>query len=221
VNKIPDPIKEVFAELRDAITSLHARWKIYRELFAHSEERTKLLKKSAPTFFVFIHEVLIDHIQLSIGKLTDPPGTGDKQNLSLRMLDRQVLELHDENLSSKLENILVDLCGGRVSKKAGKCAPIKTHRDKRIAHADLKTSIQHGSDPLPGVSRQMIEDVLVLLRNYMNAIEGHYCQSAYLYQNPMIGPYDTVALMTILKDGLEFRRLEVESLQKQYGLHDC
>ena len=221
MNKIPDPIKEVFAELRDEITSLHARWKIYRELFAHSEERTKLLKKSAPTFFVFIHEVLIDHIQLSIGKLTDPPGTGDKQNLSLRMLHRQVLELHDENLSSKLESILVELCGDEASNKVGKCTPIKTHRNKRIAHFDYKTAIPHGIDPLPGVSRQMIEDVLLLMRDYMNTIERYFCQSAYLYQSPMIGPYDTEALLTILKDGLEFRRLEVESLQKQYGLSDC
>jgi hypothetical protein len=110
MSKIPDPLKEVFGQLKSEITSLHARWKIYRQLFALSDERSRLLNKTAPTFFFFIHEVLIDHIQLSIGKLTDPAGSRDKENLSLRMLHRQVIELHDENLSSKLESILVELC---------------------------------------------------------------------------------------------------------------
>ncbi len=128
--------------------------------------------------------------------------------------------MHDENLSSKLESILVELCGDKASNKVGKCAPIKTHRNKRIAHFDLNTSIQHGADPLPGVTPQIIEDVLTLLRNYMNTIEGHYCQSEYRFHDPIIGPYDTEALVAVLGDGLEFRRLEIESLAKCYGLSD-
>ncbi len=61
----------------------------------------------------------------------------------------------------------------------GKCDTIRTRRNKRIAHFDLNTSIQLRTDPLPGVSRQMIEDVLAGLRKYMNTIEGYYCQSEY------------------------------------------
>ena len=55
----------------------------------------------------------------------------------------------------------------------------------------------------------------------MNTIEGHFFESFYLYQNPIISPYDTEALVTILEDGLEFKRLQVGSLQNQYGPNDC
>ncbi len=39
MSEIPDPLKELFEKLKNEITSLHARWKIYRQLFAHSGER--------------------------------------------------------------------------------------------------------------------------------------------------------------------------------------
>lgn len=220
MNEIPDSIKHIFAQLKNEITSLHARWKIYSQLFAHSEERTKLLNRSAPTFFVFIHEVLIDHIQLAIGKLTDDPGTGDKQNLSLRMLDEHVKELKIDSLSAKLKDIRVDLFGADPPTNSLKCEAIRKHRNKRIAHFDYNTAISDAIETLPGVSRQMIEDVLFLMRNYMNTIEGYFCQSTYLYEDPMIGPYDTEALISILEDGLLFRGLEVESLEKKYELNN-
>jgi hypothetical protein len=220
MSEIPGPIKEVFGQLKSEITSLHARWKIYRQLFAHSDERSRLLNKTAPTFFFFIHEVLIDHIQLSIGKLTDSAHTGDKENLSLHRLHEQVEKLDDADLSSKLKEILVDLCGQRSPKKSGKCEIIRTRRNKRIAHFDLNTSIQHGSDPLPGVSRQMIEDVLALLRQYMNTIQGHYCNNAYLYNGPAVAPHDTETLVALLEDGLELRRSEIELLAQLYRLSE-
>lgn len=220
MSEIPGPIKEVFEQLKNEITSLHARWKIYRQLFAHSDERIRLLNRTASTFFLFIHEVLIDYVQLSIGKLTDSSRTGKNRNLSLYRLHEQVHELGHENLSSKLNDILIDLCGDHNSKKFGKCEIIRTRRNKRIAHFDLNAAIPHGSDPLPGVSRQMIEDVLVLLRQYMNTIESYYCQHEHRYHDPIIGPYDTEALVAVLEDGLEFRRLEIASLAKCYGLSD-
>ena len=220
MNDMPESIKEIFDELKNEITSLHARWKIYRQLYGHSPDRIPLLNRCAPTFFFFIHGVLIDELQLSIGKLTDPARTGKNENLSLKKLHEQVKELGDEKLSSKLNDILVDLCGDHKPNKPGKCEAIRTRRHKRIAHFDLITSIQPGTDPLPGVSRQMIEDVLASLRKYMNTIEGYYCQSEYRYHDPIIGPYDAEALVALLEYGLKFKHLEIESVKKRYGLND-
>ncbi len=220
MNDVPESIKVVFDQLKNEITSLHARWKIYRQLFAHSDARVRLLNSCASTFFFFIHGVLIDEIQLSLGKLIDRATIGGNENLSLLRLQEQVEKLGDQGLSSKLSEILVELCGvPNSSDKPGKCGAIRTHRNKRIAHLD-NASIQPGADPLPGVSRQMIEDVLVLMRKYMNTIEGYYCQSEYRYHDPIIGPYDGEALVALLEDGLEFRRLEIESVKKRYGLSD-
>jgi hypothetical protein len=221
VSEVPDSIKEVFEQLKSEITSLHARWKIYRQLFGHSDERIGLLNRCAPTFFFFIHGVLIDEIQLSIGKLTDRARTGKNENLSFKKLHEQIEELGDEVLSSTLSEILIDLCGEPNNPdKPGRCEVIRNRRHKRIAHFDLKTLIQPDTDPLPGVSRQMIEDVLALVRKYMNTIEGYYCQSEYRYHDPIIGPYDGEALVAVLEDGLEFRRLEIESVKKRYELSD-
>ena len=211
MNDVPESIRDIFNKLRNEVTSLHARWKIYRQIFAHSDKRIALLNKCAPTFFFVIHGVFIDEIQLSLSRLTDSARTGKYEHLSLAQLQERVKSLGHDGLSSTLSDILVEIYGIRNSQdKPGKRKAIWTPRCKRLAHFDLDTSLNPDVDPLPGVSRQMIEDMLALVRKYMNTIEGYYCQSQYLYHDPIIGPHDGEALVAILKWGVRFHELSDE-----------
>ena len=208
MSDMPESIKDVFDELKNEILWLHAQWKIYRQLFAHSARRVDLLNRSARVFFIIVHATLLDEIQLSLGKLTDPARTGKHENLSLAQLQERVETLGDQALSSQLNEILVELCGDRNNlDKPGKCKAIRIRRNKRLAHFDLDTSLQLDAEPLPGISRQMIEDALSLIRKYMNTIGIRLSQTETAYERVTMSGDDGEALIAWLKDGLDFNEL--------------
>ncbi len=208
MSEMPESIEDIFDELKNEIFWLHAQWKIYRQIFAHNNKRIDLLNKTAKDFFLVIHAVLLNEIQISLGKLTDPARTGKYENLSLAQLQERIEALGDQEISSQLNEILAKICGDLNSRdKPGKCEAIRIRRNKRLVHFDLNTSLQLDADPLPGVSRQMIEDALSLVRKYMNTIGIHYSQTETNYQNPIMWGTDGDALVALLKDGLDFSEL--------------
>lgn len=54
------------------------------------------------------------------------------------------------------------------------CQPFRDIRNRRIAHSDLGTALDYHPNPLPGVSRQMIETALGSFRILLNEIEKHF-----------------------------------------------
>jgi hypothetical protein len=199
MSDMPESTKDVFNELKNEILWLHARWKIYRQLFAHSARRVDLLNRSARVFFIIVHATLLDEIQISFGKLTDPARTGKHENLSLDQLQERVEGLDDTDFSARLRKMLDGI--------HDKCRVFRIRRNKRLAHFDLDTSLQLEGEPLPGVSRQMIEDALSLIRKYMNTIGIHYIQTETGYERVTMSGNDGDALVAWLKDGLDFSDL--------------
>lgn len=87
-----------------------------------------------------------------------------------------------------------------------KCQCFRVHRNKRFAHLDLTTAMQSTSDPLPGVSRQMIQEALDLACEYMNSIERHYTQTETGYEHFLMHS-GADALVALLKSGLRYEEL--------------
>jgi hypothetical protein len=83
--KIPMPfpteLSETWQFLHNEVTWLHGRWTMYRQLYGTSPERIELLNRVAPTFFGTIQAVQLDEIQLTLSRLADPVGTGQRRNL--------------------------------------------------------------------------------------------------------------------------------------------
>ena len=198
---IPERINEVYEELKTEITWLHGRWIIYRQLFAESEKRIDLLNECASTFFYILQDLLLGEVQVSLSKLDDPAKSGKFDNLSLEQLQARI-ELHGEkSLEAKTRSIL--------AKIHLKCRPFRAWRNKRLAHLDLTTAMKSSPDPLPGISRQMIEDALADVRMFMNTIEMHYNDSEYGYEHFIMNS-DGEALIAILRFGLRYEELEKE-----------
>lgn len=198
MSQIPSPIDEIFQELKTEITWLHGRWIIYRQLFAHSEKRIDLLNECASAFFRIVQDVILDDVLVTLSKLTDPAHSRKHANLSLEQLQKRVEAQGEAQLVATLRKLLDDL--------HSKCQVIRLHRDKRLAHLDLTRAIQSASNPLPGISRQMIEDAIKLVREYMNTIEIHYTKSETGYEHFIISS-DGDALVTVLKYGLRYDKL--------------
>lgn len=198
MNSIPPEINEVFEELKSEITWLHGRWVVYRQLFAESQKRFDLLNASASSFFFLLQYVLLSDVQITLSKLTDPAKTGKFENLSLKQVQER-LEAHaDAALAVRVRSILDQL--------HEKCEPFRLWRNKRLAHADLTTAMKSSPNPLPGISRSMIEAALELIRMYMNEIELYYFNSKTSYEH-FIMSTDGDTLVTILRYGMHYKEL--------------
>jgi hypothetical protein len=199
MNNIPEPVYEVFDRIRKEVLWMHVTWTIYRQLFAHSEQRIELLNKCGGLAFRIFEETLWDGIQLSLTKLTDPATSFGKDNLTFEQLQARLEKSEDTTPCAKLRNLLDGL--------KDKCAAVRRHRNKRLAHFDLKTAMQDGAN-LDPISRRMIEEVLSLVREYMNIIDSHYDQNDTKYEQVLgISTADGNALVAWLKDGLEFTEM--------------
>lgn len=198
MSSVPPSFVQIYDALRTEVTWLHGRWICYRQLFAASPKRIEMLNECASAFFFIVQDVLLDEVQISLSKLTDPAKTGKKENLSLEQLQIQ-LELHgDSTLASR--NRLT------LNKLHSQCVTFRDWRNKQLAHMDLLTAMKSSPNPLPGVSREMIEDALSTLRDYLNAIEQHYNNSEYGYEH-FIMSSDGEALLATIRAGLRYEEL--------------
>lgn len=199
--QIPTNVAAVYEALKTEVTWLHGRWICYRQLFGTSEKRIELLNECASTFFYIIQDVLIDEVQVSLSKLTDPAKTGQHDNLSLEQLQSR-LEQQGPSALAQANRAVLD-----ILKK--KCELSRQWRNKQLAHLDLQISMKASPNPLPGISRQMVEDALVLVRAYLNAVESHYNNSAFGYEH-FIMTSDGEALLSVLRAGLRYEELVKE-----------
>ena len=206
---IPSDIDEVFGLLKKEITWLHARWIVYRQLFGRSNKRIDLLNECAPALFYVIQDVLIGEMQVSLSKLTDPARSGKFDNLSLEQLQKQMEGLGEPQLAARLRELLDEL--------HSRCTPFRAWRNKQLAHLDLSTAMKSNPDPLPGISRQMIEEALELVREYMNEIQRRYCHSETGYEHFIMAGGDGEALVAVLRSGM---RYEEHVTEKNLALDD-
>src|SRR3989338_1759713 len=195
---IPPQVAEVYKVLSEEVTWLHVRWICFRQLFVESDRRIEMLNECASTFFFIIQNVLIEEIQVCLSKLTDSAqsrkGKGD-DNLSLEQLQSRLEQCGDANLATD----------NRITLNAllSKVKLIRDWRNKKLAHFDLLTAMKASPNQLPDVTRQMIEDALSLVRQYLNAIEQHYNISVIGYEH-FITNSDGDALLATLRYGLRY-----------------
>lgn len=211
MTQIPTDIDEIFQELKKEITWLHGHWIIYQQLFAHSEKRIALLNECASTFFYFIQELLLGEIKVVLCKLTDPANSGRCDNLSLEQLQKRIEQHGDRKLTDNSKKLLDDL--------QNKCKDFRLHRNKRLAHIDLSIAMKGSLNPLPIISRQMIEEALKSTRDYMNSIEVHYLQKETGYEH-FIMQADGEALISMLKYGLRYEEILKERKVSMADWHE-
>jgi hypothetical protein len=165
-HSMPSNLKEAFEGLQDDVLWLHARWKVYRQLFGTSEARINLLNDFAPDFFQIVHDVLINDVFLTMSRITDPAVTFKKENLTLARLTNMIKSLGHQELTDDIEI--------QVRTATEQCKPFRELRNRTIAHKDLGTALNYHPDPLPGVSREMVEEALKSLRQYMDAVQTYF-----------------------------------------------
>jgi len=180
----------IYHAIYNEVVWLHVKWKQYRHLYA-SVENVDLLNEVAAFFFFVLQDVLWEDVLLHIARPTDPPCSAGKKNLTLQRLSKAIEE---SSLSKQVTTLIEDAVS--QSKFA------RDWRNRRIAHRDLQLALDLGAKPLPAVSRAKVEHSLATLRDVLNAIEDHYCNSSTAFED-FIASSDAESLTYYLSEALK------------------
>lgn len=134
---------------------------------------------------------------LTISRLLDRPKSVGKDTLSLEQLVTKVDPNKYPSLRAALNQKLLTL--------KTRCQPFREIRNRRLAHNDLHTALKFNSDPLPGISKDDIEESLAMIRDIMNSIWVEFFPDSELgYENPIL-PNDGEAVIAALKRSKKYR----------------
>lgn len=182
-----------YSLLNNEVAILHLYWKEYVELFSTNQRRVDRLNQTAPGFFRMLQTELFQTNILHLARLTDPPKTGKKENLSLQNLPELVTD-------AALKNILADLLVV-VTEKTEFC---RDWRNRRFAHHDLAWATGTSVIPLETVNKDKFNEALNALANVINAIEGHYFKNFTSFEH-IAGNGGAATLLYVLGDGVKAR----------------
>ena len=150
---------------------------------------------AAPAFFAELQQLLWDDILLHLCRLTDPPKSAGKANLTVAC----VLPLiSDADLSSRVSDLFKQV--------KEKTEFAREWRNRRLAHQEFPFAPEAGSRSLSPGSRQDVEEALGTIRGMVNCIEVHYMKSSVLYDHGIEALGGVDALLNCLEKGVEEKR---------------
>ena len=194
----------IYDALWQQIAWVHAKWSEYVILFGTKESRVNLLNNVAPSFWRLIQDSLWENVLLHIARLTDPPMTGRKENLTIQRLAELI---DDDQTKAKVQVLIVDAVA------ASQFA--RDWRNRHIAHSDLHLSLSKTAQTLKPASRQKVLEALRALTVVMNVVAERYLDSTSLFES---SDGDAESLLYVLDDGLAADRARRERLLN--GQHD-
>ncbi len=150
----------VTKRLFDALVHLHDAWDQYQFLYGESQERVRMLNACAGWFFALTQRLLLQDTILGISRLTDSQSMGKQENLVLSSL------LSDPALQNRTE-VKTDLKAA-IDVAVAAAAPVRIHRHKYVAHLDHAIAVGTADEPLPGLTRARLTEVIGKLESAYN-----------------------------------------------------
>ena len=186
--------RELYDELRQQLIGVHANWEIFKQLFAHSDERMALMRRTAPGFFRRIQDALVDNAIISLSRMTDPARYNSLAGL-VKLLTNDL----NHRFLAELETDLTEI--------AAKCEAVRIHRNRRVAHnvrVGTAPELPEGIEQLPPISRADIEGAMARMAGFMNKVVGYFESVEQYYVPVMRGTADD--LMRYVEAGLHATR---------------
>ena len=172
---------------------LHWKWGEYVTLFGSRPERIDLLNQAAGAFFRIVQDSLWEDVLLHISRLTDPPKSAGKDNLTLQRLPQLVAP----EARAEVQRLL--------SECLAKSEFARDWRKRHIAHRDLHLALDERSVPLAEASRLAVGDALESIAKLLNVVESYYLKSEVAYE--LTSPLENAeSLLYVLRDGIDARK---------------
>ena len=193
VAKMGEEIGAVYSALWQEVVQINRKWAQYVELFGTSPERIALLNRAASSMFRTIQDTLWEDVLLHLARLTDPPKSMGKANLSVRHLAALLAHSPINTKSEALAATALDACEFA-----------RDWRNRRLAHRDLDLALGQSVQPLSPASRSAVKGAINALEELLNAVSLHYLDSTTFFH---LGPggENAVSLLYLLRDGLRSR----------------
>lgn len=202
ISQMGGELGSLFYPLWQEVAWLHNESHEYVQLFGTTQSRVSLMNEAAPVFFGIIQQELLHMIVLQIARLTDPPKSAGKSNLTIRQLPEKI---DDDQLQRKVTDLVDTALAG-----AGPC---REWRHRRIAHRALDLSLGVTADPVPDVTRKKISRAVSGLAEVLNAVSSHYLKSTTDFPS-ISNPGGAVALIRVLDDGVQKKRERIAGLKR-------
>ena len=79
-------VGSIYSALWQEIAWIHKKWAQYVALYGTNPARIKLMNHVAPSMFKTVEDALWADVLLHLARLTDPPKSAGKRNLSIQQL---------------------------------------------------------------------------------------------------------------------------------------
>jgi hypothetical protein len=204
-----DPLGTLFHHLWHEVASLHVKWEEYVELFGTKPSRIEILNSSSPMFFRLVQDTIWDATLLHIARLTDPPKSKGKENLTIQGLRELITD-----------PTALDKVSGLIEIAMGASTFCRDWRNRKIAHSDLKLATDETVKPLAPASRKQVTDAIKAISEVLNAVGWHYTGSTTIFDIGGMG--GAGQLLAVLHDGLKAKTERRERRRRgEYREDDC
>jgi len=202
IENMGEELGSVYYCLWQELAWLFSKWNEYKTLFGTKPSRIELLNNAAPHFFRVVQDSLWEDTILHIARLTDPPKSMGKDNLSVQQLPGLV---SDSNLSTELGR-LVDI----AKQESEFC---RDWRNRRLAHRDLGLAIGDTAVMLKPGSQEKVGKALAALSDILDSVSTHYLDSSTVFDmGANIGGGES--LLHAIYDGLRAEESRRERLRE-------
>jgi hypothetical protein len=181
---------DLYSALWQEVAWLHAKWEEYVALFGTKESRVELLNRAAPRFARVLQDTIWEDVLLHVARLTDPPRSAGKENLTIRGLAPLVNDPATRTRVTELVDAVL----------------VATHfcrdwRNRHLAHRDLLLALNRGAQPLKEASRLGVWTALRSIVAVLDAISVRYLDSTSMFE---LGPAPGGALnlLYVIDEGL-------------------
>lgn len=210
---IPPSLVRQFELCKQQLIIASTKWQLFEQLFAKTENRSKFLKRTGSGFFGLVRDSLVSDVMISVGRLLDKASQGSNENLSL---NRIICILSELNTGGDLDELLATLNIHLDDAIEAECAA-RAHRNKRLAHSDLKSLLNPDSHGLPPVTLSDIRKILSETASFLNAIEHKYLDKRTVYGYTMIIG-DANDVVKLIRDGMIYREQRLNRHRIEAGL---
>jgi hypothetical protein len=180
------------------------KWQEFETLYAHSAERLQLLNRVAPHFFWQQQATMWEDILLSLARITDPPRSVGRDNLTIQALD-QIMP------GQALAQEVRDLVAVAVSS----CGFAKDWRNRRLAHNDLDLKLNQAAAPLAPANRRGVRDALDSIGQVLGRIHRYYYPKSEIVFSPLGTPGGADALIVYLQHAVQAEEQRNEQRRRQ------
>jgi hypothetical protein len=180
----------IFNAFREQCIWLRNCYNIYRLLYEGGERTDAALRASAILFFRDLNVILIDYVLLQVCRITDPPQSKGRPNLTVAQIDSRL------RAAGQMTDVIARRSDGLIRYRS----IVNDARNKLVSHADLKSIL---SGPTVGAhTKEEVDRFFEDLQEYCDEV-GRAMGAGPLDFRTQSGPGDVLDLIRVLRDSTQ------------------